>query len=148
MISLLAKLFIKDSSNYKDTAVRQKYGILCGFVGVFLNLCLCAVKFVFGTLVSSVAMVADAFNNLSDATSSLVQILGFKLASKKPDREHPYGHGRIEYIAGLVISFLILYMGIELIRRSITSIMNPEPVEFNVVSLVIMIAAIFLKIYI
>lgn len=148
MIKLLAKLFIKDSNNYKDNTVRQKYGILCGFVGVILNLLLCAAKFIFGTLAASVAMVADAFNNLSDAASSIVQILGFKLASKKPDREHPFGHGRIEYIAGLVISFFILYMGLELVRRSIKSIINPQPIEFSILSLIILLLSILIKIYI
>ncbi|MCR5187496.1 MAG: cation diffusion facilitator family transporter, partial [Treponema sp.] len=148
MIKLLAKLFIKDSNNYKDNDVRRKYGILCGFLGVILNLLLCAAKFIFGTLASSVAMIADAFNNLSDAASSVVQILGFKLASKKPDREHPFGHGRIEYIAGLIISFFILYMGLELVRRSIKSIINPEPIEFSILSLIILLLAIVMKVYI
>ncbi len=148
MIKLLAKLFIKDSKNYKDNDVRQKYGILCGFTGVILNLLLCILKFIFGTLAASVAMVADAFNNLSDATSSAVQILGFKLASKEPDREHPFGHGRIEYIAGLIISFFILYMGLELVRRSIKSIINPEEIHFSLVSLIILLLAIVIKVYI
>lgn len=148
MIKLLAKLFIKDSKNYKDNDVRQKYGILCGFAGVILNLLLCILKFIFGTLAASVAMVADAFNNLSDAASSVVQILGFKLASKEPDREHPFGHGRIEYIAGLTISFFILYMGLELVRRSIKSIINPEEIHFSLVSLIILLLAIVIKVYI
>ena len=148
MIKLLAKLFIKDSKNYKDNDVRQKYGILCGFAGVILNLLLCILKFIFGTLAASVAMVADAFNNLSDAASSVVQILGFKLASKEPDREHPFGHGRIEYIAGLTISFFILYMGLELVRRSIKSIINPEEIHFSLVSFFILLLAIVIKVYI
>ncbi|MBQ1710242.1 MAG: cation transporter [Treponema sp.] len=148
MIKLLAKLFIKDSKNYKDNDVRQKYGMLCGFAGVILNLLLCILKFIFGTLAASVAMVADAFNNLSDAASSVVQILGFKLASKEPDREHPFGHGRIEYIAGLIISFFILYMGLELVRRSIKSIINPEEIHFSLVSLIILLLAIVIKVYI
>ena len=102
MIRILIKIFIKDSKNYKDNKVRQKYGILCGILGVILNCLLSVMKFVIASITSSVAMLADAFNNLSDAASSMVQIAGFKLASKKPDREHPFGHGRIEYIAGLI----------------------------------------------
>lgn len=148
MINFLAKIFIKNSSDFKDNSVREKYGILCGIVGVFFNVVLCVVKFIFGTLSSSVAMVADSINNLSDAASSFVQILGFKFAAKKPDREHPFGHGRIEYIAGLVISFFILYMGIDLIRRSITTIFEPQKVEFSYISIIVMIIAIFVKIYI
>lgn len=148
MVRFLAKIFIKNSSDFKDNLVREKYGILCGILGVFFNVVLCVVKFIFGTLASSVAMVADSINNLSDAASSFVQILGFKFAAKKPDREHPFGHGRIEYIAGLIISFFILYMGIDLIRRSITSIFEPQKVEFSYISLIIMIGAIFVKIYI
>lgn len=148
MINFLAKIFIKNSSDFKDNSVREKYGILCGILGVFFNVVLCVVKFIFGTLSSSVAMVADSINNLSDAASSFVQILGFKFAAKKPDREHPFGHGRIEYIAGLVISFFILYMGIDLIRRSITTIFEPQKVEFSYISIIVMIIAIFVKIYI
>lgn len=148
MIKLLAKIFIKNYSDYKNNSVREKYGILCGIVGIFLNLILCVTKFVFGTLACSVAMIADSINNLSDVTSSVVQILGFRLAAKKPDREHPFGHGRFEYIAGLIISFLILYMGIDLIRRSIKSFFESQNVEFSLISLFVMIFSIFVKIYI
>ena len=116
MIRLLAKLFIKNNKDYKNQTVREKYGILCGGFGIFLNVILFALKFIFGTIAASVAMVADAFNNLSDAASSIVQILGFKLASKKPDSQHPFGHGRLEYVSGLAISFLILLMGFELVK--------------------------------
>lgn len=148
MIKLLAKIFIKNYSDYKNNSVREKYGILCGIVGVFFNIFLCVVKFILGTLACSVAMVADSINNLSDAASSIVQILGFRLAAKKPDREHPFGHGRFEYIAGLIISFFILYMGIDLIRRSITTIFEPQKVKFSYISIIVMIIAIFVKIYI
>lgn len=147
MIKLLAKLFIKDSTNYSDLNVRQKYGMLCGGFGVFLNLLLFGLKFIFGTLAASVAMVADAFNNLSDAASSIVQFFGFKLSSKKPDPDHPFGHGRIEYIAGLIVSFLILYMGAELIRSSIKAVIHPEAVESSVLSVVVMVIAILVKLY-
>lgn len=147
MIKLLAKIFIKDPSNYSDLNVRRNYGILCGAFGVFLNCILFALKFIFGTMAASVAMVADAFNNLSDAASSVVQIFGFKLSAKKPDPEHPFGHGRIEYIAGLIVSFLILYMGVELLKSSITSVIHPEPVEASVFSVVVMLIGILIKLY-
>lgn len=148
MIKLLAKIFIKNYSDYKNNSVREKYGILCGIVGIFLNLILCTIKFIFGTLACSVAMLADSINNLSDAASSIVQIFGFRLAAKKPDREHPFGHGRFEYIAGLIISFLICYMGLDLIRRSVKSFFEPQIVEFSLISLFVMIFSILIKIYI
>lgn len=147
MIRLLAKLFIKNNKDYKNQTVREKYGILCGGFGIFLNVILFALKFIFGTIAASVAMVADAFNNLSDAASSIVQILGFKLASKKPDSQHPFGHGRLEYVSGLAISFFILLMGFELIKSSITKLINPEPQNYNLFSILVMGFAILIKFY-
>lgn len=147
MISLLAKIFIKNHSEYKDSSVRQKYGILCGGVGIFLNLILFTFKLIFGTITASVAIVADAFNNLSDAASSCVQILGFKLSGRKPDPEHPFGHGRIEYIAALGISFLILLMGVELIKSSVESLIHPEPVTFSITAVVVLVVSILVKAY-
>ena len=147
MIRLLAKLFIKNNNDYKNQTVREKYGILCGGFGIFLNVILFALKFIFGTIAASVAMVADAFNNLSDAASSIVQILGFKLASKKPDSQHPFGHGRLEYVSGLAISFLILLMGFELIKSSVTKLINPQPQNYNLFSILVMGFAILIKFY-
>ena len=147
MIKLLARIFIKDSTNYTDEHVRSQYGILCGCFGIFLNAVLFALKFIFGTLAASVAMVADAFNNLSDAASSVVQILGFKLSSKKPDPDHPFGHGRIEYISGLIVSFIILYMGVALVKDSVLSIIHPEPLETSVVSIIVMVVSVLGKLY-
>ena len=147
MIKILARFFIKDRENYSDSKVRSAYGVLCGAFGIFLNILLFAAKLIGGTLIASVAMVADAFNNLSDAASSLVQILGFKLASKKPDPEHPFGHGRFEYIAGLVISFLILLMGFELMKSSVEALIHPAPVSFEPLAFVIMGLAILVKLY-
>ena len=118
MISLLAKWFIRDRENMGDAKVRRAYGQLCGFVGIALNVLLFAGKFFAGTLSGSIAITADAFNNLSDAGSSVVTLLGFRLAGRKPDPEHPFGHGRMEYISGLVVSALILLMGVELAKSS------------------------------
>lgn len=147
MVKILIRLFIKNSSDYGNTEVRTKYGIVCGAFGIFLNLMLFALKFIFGTVSKSVAMVADAFNNLSDGASSLVSILGFKLSLKKPDRDHPFGHGRMEYVSGLVISFLILLMGAELFRSSFSSVFSSEKTEFSASSVAVMCAALLVKFY-
>ncbi len=130
MIKILARIFIRNSQNFSDSEVRSKYGVLCGAVGIFFNFLLFSSKLVAGIFFSSVAVIADAFNNLSDAATSLIQLLGFKLSLKEPDAEHPFGHGRIEYIAGLIISFIILLMGFELFRTSLFSIF-PRLADFN-----------------
>ena len=114
MIKLLAKIFIKDSQNTTDSKVRVAYGYLCGAVGIALNILLFAGKIIAGTISGSVAVTADAFNNLSDAGSSIISLIGFRLASQKPDPHHPFGHGRFEYIASLIISIIIVLMGFEL----------------------------------
>lgn len=147
MIKFLAKIFIKDSKNYSDSKVRLQYGMLCSGFGIFLNILLFAFKLTAGIISASVAVMADAFNNLSDAASSVVTILGFKLASKKPDREHPFGHGRMEYISGLVVSFLIFMMAVELVKSSVKSIIHPEPVEGGLIPVIIMVGAILVKFY-
>lgn len=147
MIKLLAKIFIKNHNDYQNEKVRSQYGILCGAFGIFLNAVLFTLKFVFGTLAASVAMVADAFNNLSDAASSVVQILGFKLATKKPDPDHPFGHGRIEYISGLVVSFLILYMGTALLKNSLLAIIHPETMKISLLSVIVMGISVLVKFY-
>lgn len=147
MVTLLAKLFIKDAGNTSNPKVRQAYGVLTGIVGIFLNIVLFAGKFVAGTISKSISITADAFNNLSDAGSSFVTLIGFKLAGAKPDPEHPFGHGRIEYVAGLVVSGVILLMAFELIRDSIDKILHPQEVEFSVLAAVILLASILVKIY-
>lgn len=147
MITLLARIFIKDRTNYKSSSVRQAYGILCGAVGIFLNLCLFAGKFIAGLLSNSIAITADAFNNLSDAGSSVITLIGFKMAGQKPDPDHPFGHGRIEYICGLLVSILILLMGAELLKTSVGKILHPEDLVFSPVILAILIASILVKCY-
>ena len=116
MTKLLVKLFVNDADNTGDPDVRARYGMLSGVVGIICNIFLTVAKFVVGTLTGSIAITADAANNLSDAGSSVVNLLGFKLASRPADEEHPFGHGRIEYICALAVSFLVLMMGGELIR--------------------------------
>jgi cation diffusion facilitator family transporter len=147
MISLLSRLFIKNHKDYENPRVRQAYGTLCGAVGICLNILLFLGKYFAGTISGSIAIVADSFNNLSDAGSSLITLLGFRLAGKKPDPDHPYGHGRIEYISGLIVSFLILLMGFELAKSSIGKIIAPEPIQAGWLPAAILVASICVKVY-
>lgn len=147
MIQLLARRLIPNWQNAENSSVRRAYGVLCGSVGIVLNFLLFAFKALAGLLSGSIAITADAFNNLSDAGSSVVTLLGFKLAAQKPDRDHPFGHGRMEYISGLVVSMVILLMGFELIKTSVGKIMNPEAVVFRPLVLVILGASIAVKLY-
>lgn len=147
MVHILAKLFIRDWENMKDTKVRQSYGILCGTVGICLNILLFIGKFLAGTISGSVSITADAFNNLSDAGSSLVTMIGFKLAGAKPDPHHPFGHGRIEYVSGLIVSGAILIMAFELVKSSVEKIIHPGKVEYGVLALVILAVSIGVKLY-
>lgn len=145
MITLLAKLF--RAEQLPDDRKRGFYGKLCGAVGIFLNLVLFAGKLAAGLISSSIAITADAFNNLSDAGSSVVSLVSFRLSEQKPDAEHPYGHGRVEYIAGLIISGVILVMAYELIKESVGKIRHPEATNWSPVVLVILIASILVKCY-
>lgn len=147
MIRMLAGIFIKNREDVTDPAVRKAYGILCGAVGVFLNVLLFAGKFFAGTVSGSIAITADAFNNLSDAGSSIITLMGFQLGDQKPDSEHPFGHGRIEYLSGLLVSMLIILMGFELARSSVEKILHPAPVEFSQLTIVILAASIAVKLY-
>jgi len=145
LVTLLAKVFIKDEGN--PTVMRQAYGMLCGIVGILLNIFLFIGKFLAGTLSNSIAITADAFNNLSDAGSSVVTLIGFKLAGTKPDTEHPFGHGRIEYVSGLVVAAVILIMAFELVTTSIEKILHPADIEFSTVSIIILVVSILVKLY-
>lgn len=147
MIELLARWFIPHRDNTADGAVRRAYGTLCGAVGIGLNVLLFIGKFFAGQLSGSIAVTADAFNNLSDAGSSAVTLLGFRLAGKKPDPDHPFGHGRIEYISGLIVAGLILLMGVELAKSSFDKILHPEEVTFSVLALVILAVSVAVKLY-
>ena len=147
MIELLARVFIRSRDTLTPSALRQAYGQLCGVVGIVLNLLLFAVKFFAGTLSGSIAITADAFNNLSDAGSSVVTLLGFRLAGRKPDPEHPFGHGRMEYISGLVVAGLILLMGVELFKSSLKKILRPEDIVSSPLVLVILALSVAVKLY-
>ncbi len=148
MLKLLIKLFIHDSENCNEPRVRTAYGTLCGVYGIILNLILFAGKYAAGLISGSVAIIADAFNNLSDAGSSVITLLGFALAGRKPDPEHPFGHGRIEYITGLAISVIIILVGADLGKNSVEKILHPTPVEAGLLPALILVAAIAVKIYI
>lgn len=147
MVNALARIFIKDHENINNPDVRGAYGMLCGLLGIVLNLLLFAGKFFAGTISKSVSITADAFNNLSDAGSSVITLLGFKLAGQKPDPEHPFGHGRMEYLSGLVVSMAILLMGWELATSSVDKILHPQAVEFSVLSAAILLVSIVTKLY-
>lgn len=147
MISLLAKIFIPNPKNYMDAEVRKKYGMLAGIVGIILNIILAIGKFIAGVLSGAISIMADAFNNLSDAGASIVSLAGFCLSDKKPDSDHPFGHGRMEYISGLIVSFLIIVMGFELGKESVNKIIHPQPVDTGVVAIVILIVSIVVKLY-
>lgn len=147
MITFLASLFIKDSKNYKEPSVRQAYGVLSGAVGIGLNILLFFGKWLAGMISGSIAITADAFNNLSDAGSSIITLIGFRLSGQEPDPEHPFGHGRMEYISGLLVSVAILVMGFELIGSSIGKLRSPEPIESSALVFGILIASILVKLY-
>lgn len=147
MVALLAKLFIKNNQDIKNPGVRQAYGVLCGALGIGLNLLLFAGKFTAGFLSHSIAVTADAFNNLSDAGSSIITLIGFRMAGQKPDPDHPFGHGRIEYISGLLVAVIILLMGFELLQSSAAKILHPEDLTFSPVVLIILAASILVKCY-
>lgn len=150
MIRLLAKLFIHNQENDSPERVRSEYGMLSGCVGIFLNLLLFAVKFVFGLLAHAVSLEADAFNNLGDAGSSIIALFGFRLAAKKPDRGHPYGHGRFEYVSGLIVSILIVVMGYSLFRNAVSIILYGGETAFAshfIPTLIVLIGSILIKVY-
>ena len=145
MISFLATFFIKDHNNTEDLEVRNKYGILSGVVGVILNCILFASKLFAGIISSSISITGDAFNNLSDAASSIVTLIGFKLSGQEADEEHPFGHGRLEYIAGLIVALFIILMGVELMQSSFEKIIHPKETTFSRLIAGILIFSIFIK---
>ncbi len=147
MTGLLVRLFVKNKEATQLPEVRASYGKLSGIVGIVCNVLLFAVKFFLGTITASVAITADAFNNLGDASSGIVSFLGFKMASRPADKEHPYGHARYEYLAGLTVCVLILVIGVELLKESFGKILHPQPVSFSWVTIVILCLAIGVKLW-
>lgn len=147
MITLLARLFIRDRDNTTDAGVRRAYGMLCSLTGIGLNILLFFGKYLAGRLSGSIAMTADAFNNLSDAGSSVITLLGFRMAAKKPDPGHPFGHGRIEYLSGVAVSLIIIVVGVQLGIESIHKIAAPEPVDAGLLPMLVLVASICVKGY-
>lgn len=147
MTEFLVNKFIKDSANIESTEVRTRYGMLASVVGIFCNVLLFSVKLAIGLILSSLAVTADAFNNLSDAASSIISFVGVKMAGKPADSEHPFGHGRIEYIAALIVSFLVIEVGFTFFKSSISKIMHPEEITFDPVPFIILILSILVKLW-
>lgn len=143
----LLKKFIKNSDDLKSKKVRADYGYLGGIVGIIVNIILFIIKLTVGLLVNSIAVIADAVNNLSDVGASMVTIFGFKLSSKPADKEHPFGHGRIEYISGLIVAFLVLMVGIEFIKTSIDRIKNPVTMQFAWIPFILLLISILFKVW-
>lgn len=144
MLTILSRIFIKEK---EGAAMREVWGTLCSIVGILCNLFLFAGKYAAGIVSGSIAVTADAFNNLSDAGSSFITLIGFLFAGKRPDTDHPFGHGRFEYIAGFVVSIAILMMGLELGKASIHKLFHPEPVDVGLLTLVILLVSIGVKLY-
>ncbi len=147
MIDFLIKKFIKNYENVSDRNVREQYGVLSGSLGIFCNLFLFILKLVIGMIMNSIAIISDAFNNLSDMASSAVTIISSKMSNRQADREHPYGHGRIEYISTMIVSFIIILVGIELLKTSVDKIFNPEALQFSPILLIILCVSVLVKVW-
>ncbi len=147
MTNMLIKFFIKNSEETNNPSVREKYGMLSGGVGIFCNILLFIGKLSVGLISASISIMADAFNNLSDAASSVVTLVGFKMAGRPADDQHPFGHGRIEYISGLIISTVVMMMGLEFVKSSIEKIINPSSIEIGIYSIIILLMSILLKLW-
>ncbi|GAA0070340.1 cation diffusion facilitator family transporter [Clostridium sardiniense] len=143
--NFLVKTFIKNNENTKDKDVRNNYGFLGGIIGIIVNLILFMIKFTVGMLVSSIAVTADAFNNLSDAGSSVITIAGFKMANMPADEKHPFGHGRMEYLSALIVAFMVMLVGLQFVKSSFDRILNPELIKFEWIPFILLIISIFLK---
>ena len=147
MTNLLIKLFVKNSEQTEQKEVRNAYGKLTGFVGIVCNVLLFAIKLIVGTLSGSVSITADAVNNLADASSSIISLLGFKLAAKPADADHPYGHARYEYLSGLIVAMLIMVIGVELLKGSVEKIISPSAVNFSWITVAVLCVSVLLKLW-
>lgn len=148
MISnFLVKSFVKNNEDTKNPKVRNSYGTLGGVIGIIINFILFVIKFSVGMLVGSIAISADAFNNLSDAASSIITIIGFKMSNKPADAEHPFGHGRIEYLSALLVAFMVMLVGVQFVKSSIERIMNPEVITFELIPFILLLISIGFKVW-
>jgi len=142
MIERMLQLFVKDYENTSDSVVRGRYATFAGAFGIVTNIFLFVIKFIAGLLFNSIAVTADAVNNLTDAGSSAIVLVGFRLSRKPADEEHPYGHARAEYITGFLVSVVISLFGIELIKASFSKILNPDPIDFSYLTVLVLIISI------
>ena len=147
MNELLIRLFIRNPDKIASPQVRTSYGVLCGWYGILTNLVLCIVKVAVGILTGSIAVTADAVNNLSDAGSAVITLFGFKLAGKPADDEHPFGHGRLEYVAGLIVAIIIIAVGLDFLKLSFERLIRPSEVEMTAVALVLLLATLPVKLW-
>ena len=147
MTNLLIKLFIKDNQDTENPKVRTAYGVLSSCVGIFFNVLLFGSKLIIGIMLNSISVTADAFNNLSDAASSIISFIGVILAGKPADEDHPFGHGRIEYISALIVALLVIQVGISFFKDAVAKIMNPEDISFQMISVIILCASIAVKLW-
>ena len=147
MTNFIIKKFIKDYNKTDSPPIRTAYGKLAGYVGIVCNIVLFILKILIGTILGSVSITADAINNFSDASSSIVSLLGFKLSEKPADKEHPYGHGRYEYLSALSVAVIIILIGFELLKKSIGKIINPVDVKFNLILVIVLLLSVFIKLW-
>lgn len=147
MLKFIIRRFIPNHEDVTNTEVRKNYGVLGGILGIICNLFLFVAKLVVGMIINSIAVISDAFNNLSDLGSAIVSTIGSRLSGKRADAEHPYGHGRAEYISALIIGVLIIFMGIELFKSSVSELLNPQPVNINIISALILFVSIIVKLW-
>ena len=146
-IEFITKKFIKNYKDIENRSVRQSYGTLVSIIGLIINSMLFLIEFIIGILVNSIAVTADSFDKLSDASSSVITLAGFKLSNKPADKEHPFGHGRIEYLSAMLVASLILLVGVRFISSSFSRILKPQDVKFNIIFFLIILLAIPLKLY-
>ena len=146
MVAFLIRKFIKNHENIKDPKVREAYGRVTSLIGILINIVLFLFKLLCGVISGSIAIIADAINNLTDAGSSIISLISFKLAGMPADEEHPFGHVRVEYVAYMIVAFLILFLGLQLITSSVEKIFDPDPVSFSLVSVIVLCGAILAKI--
>nr|WP_312577330.1 cation diffusion facilitator family transporter [Sedimentibacter sp.] len=147
MTNLIIKKFIKDYNNTKDVSVREAYGKLGSLIGILSNIILCISKISIGIIFGSISITADGVNNLSDAGSSVITLIGFKMAGKPADKEHPFGHARIEYISGIIVAFIIILLGLELVKSSFEKILNPKPINFSYLMIFVLLFSIVMKLW-
>lgn len=147
MVDFLVKKFVKDYEKTEKQSVRTSYGVLASIIGIICNLILCGIKIIIGVMIQSISVIADGFNNLADAASSIVSFVGVKIAGRPADKEHPFGHGRVEYVSALIVAFLVIEVGFSCFKSSFNKILNPEVILFNPVLVAILLMSVLVKVW-